>query len=107
MFWNPSTKEMVKMVPISSQRDFEQHWEPVSLSLGLKWIPAFIRDVTIPPQYLSTVISELKQIKSTLIISPPLNMPVTTAKDIVSRIDMLIHALESPPTDPKIEISIG
>jgi len=57
-----STDGANQLVPIASERIFEEYWQPLAVDLGLAWVPLFQGGVPIAESDLPQVIREVSAI---------------------------------------------
>lgn len=68
MISNPITDEEDKYyIPISTEKTFEDYWNPIIEQLNLRWAKYFQIGVEIEKQNLDEVIKELKEIENWII----------------------------------------
>ena len=92
-----------RLVPIATERIFEEYWQPMCSALGLRWVPLFQSGLPLKSDDIPDVLDELLQLKAFLSNKPHPSIPEDMANHVVSRIKMLMRELQQIQEDPKAE----
>jgi hypothetical protein len=94
-----------RVVPISTERVFEDYWQPAATKLGLKWVPLFQTGLPLTMDDLPVVLTELALLKGEFGHSE--SLPPDIAEYVTGRVENLISALESTKHNGHVEVYIG
>ena len=95
------------LVPITTERTFEEYWQPASAALNLKWIPLFQIGLPIDAQDVPDIVDELLLLKKEVSSGAIPAIPESIVNLMVSHIDELIPALRKVQENPDAEGYIG
>jgi hypothetical protein len=82
-----------RLIPIATERIFDEYWQPACKALGLKWIPLFQSGLPLPPEDIPDVLEELSRLETHLSSGSRPDIPADVREQILSRIGMLVREL--------------
>jgi hypothetical protein len=94
-----------RVVPISTERVFEDYWQPAAQKLGLKWVPLFQTGLPIESEDIPPVLDELGQLKAEFDRTRPGSADVSDY--VRERLDRLIAELSELANNGRSEVYIG
>jgi hypothetical protein len=105
LFYKDQQSGEERVVPISTERVFEEYWQPAALELGLKWIPLFQSGLPLSAEDIPEVIEELTRLRLQLRAKKSGKSPED--EYVAERLERLISELEAIAAKTDAEAYIG
>ena len=67
MISNPISAEEHLYLPISTEKDFQDHWMPIITELDLKWVRCFQSGIELEKEDIEEVLKELERLQDWII----------------------------------------
>ena len=94
-----------RVVPISTERVFEDYWQPAARKLGLKWVPLFQTGLPLEQEDIPVVLEELEKLRTAF--EKPSHVPADTDEYVLGRLNLLIEELKTTVASSDLDIYIG
>ena len=104
-YQNPGKEN--RLVPIATERTFQEYWQPASAALGLQWVPLLQGGVPITTEDIPFLVDELGRLKNYVSSESHPALPQDMANLILERVDTLLLELRHLQDDKDAEIFIG
>ncbi len=97
---NGKPDKEVRLIPVATEKVFEDYWRPACLTLGLKWIPLFQSGLPLTGEDVPYVLTELARLRCYLLDSTARDIPRDVAEGIILRIDNVVTELKHLRENP-------